>query len=245
MSEKKKDLKAFLAKQTKKVKKTTTTAETDKPAEEEEKQKDAEVINKDVKKTKDTKQESSDEEVDDELELEKGMDLGFAKIKEQKEVKGDKEQEESEKKGYGFDESAKPFARGTAIAEAKKAAGGDIVFGGSRPPKFGRKKVANGAFAAEFSEGLGDIDDDGKMKKKNKNTEIKKSENNTISAAAGGREWVNLGAGARQARDEDDGPREARPAAVKPTFKGRMNLTKTGAANDDDKDYGVKTNYGF
>jgi len=49
MSEKKKDLKAFLAKQTKKVKKTTT-ADPEKPAEEEEKIQTAEVIKKETKK---------------------------------------------------------------------------------------------------------------------------------------------------------------------------------------------------
>jgi len=171
------------------------------------------------------------------------MDLGFAKIKEQKEVKGDKEQLESEKRGFGFDDTDKPFARGTAIAAAKKEASGDIVFSGARPMKFGRKKGAGGAFAAEFSEGLGDIDDDGKIKKNKNKTTVQQETNNT-PAIVGGREWVNLGAGARERRDDEE-VRADRPAAVKPTFKGRMNLTKTGASADDDKDYGVKTNYGF
>jgi len=171
------------------------------------------------------------------------MDLGFAKIKEQKEVKGDKEQLESEKRGFGFDDTDKPFARGTAIAAAKKEASGDIVFSGARPMKFGRKKGAGGAFAAEFSEGLGDIDDDGKIKKNKNKTTVQQETNNT-PATVGGREWVNLGAGARERRDDEE-VKADRPAAVKPTFKGRMNLTKTGAAADDEKDYGVKTNYGF
>merc|ERR1712194_952499 len=109
--------------------------------------------------------------------------------------------------------------------------------------KFGRKKGAGGAFAAEFSEGLGDIDDDGKIKK-NKNKTTVQQESNSTPASGGGREWVNLGAGARERRDDEE-LKADRPAAVKPIFKGRMNLTKTGAAADDYKDYGVKTNYGF
>ena len=87
MSEKKKDLKAFLSKQSKKGKKPAAAAatEADKPIEEETKVA-AEVINKDQNVEKAQKADS-DEEVDDAEET--GMDLGFAKIKEMKDIKVD------------------------------------------------------------------------------------------------------------------------------------------------------------
>lgn len=81
MSEKKKDLKAFLSKQSKKGKKPAAAAEPEN-AEEVTKQND-EVIKKDVPK-EEVKKADSDEEVDDE---DTGMNLGFAKIKEMKDIK--------------------------------------------------------------------------------------------------------------------------------------------------------------
>ena len=85
MSEKKKDLKAFLSKQSKKGKKPTAAADPEKPQEEETKVA-AEVIKKDQNVEKAQKADS-DEEVDDAEET--GMDLGFAKIKEMKDIKVD------------------------------------------------------------------------------------------------------------------------------------------------------------
>ena len=84
MSEKKKDLKAFLAKQTKKGKKTTATAEPEKT--EEVKTPIAEEVKESNEQIKKKENESSDEELDEEQQID-GMNLGFAKIKEQKEVK--------------------------------------------------------------------------------------------------------------------------------------------------------------
>jgi len=98
------------------------------------------------------------------------MDLGFAKIKEMKDIKVDNQQDEIEKKGYGFDESAKaPVSKGkdfviTRNTDTSKAAGGgDITFGG-KPMKFGRRKTNANAIDG-FDDDLGDIDDDGKIKK--------------------------------------------------------------------------------
>lgn len=68
--------------------------------------------------------------------------------------------------------------------------------------KFGRRKVTNTKFADDFNDDLGDIGDDGKIQKKNKNTEVRQAQNDGPSSnMVGGREWVNLGAGARDMRD--------------------------------------------
>lgn len=85
MSEKKKDLKAFLSKQGKKNKKPAAAADPEKTVEEETKVPD-EVIKKEQNIEKAQKADS-DEEVDDAEET--GMDLGFAKIKEMKDIKVD------------------------------------------------------------------------------------------------------------------------------------------------------------
>lgn len=168
MSEKKKDLKAFLSKQSKKGKKPAAAAAAADPEKvlEEETKTDAEVIKKPVEEAKKI---DSDEEVDD-AEV-TGMDLGDAKIKEMKDIKQDNQQDEIEKKGYGFDESAKAQslkAKDSVITRNttnKGPGSGDITFGGSMP-KFGRKKATNQIDG--FDEGLEDIDDDGKMIKKNR-----------------------------------------------------------------------------
>lgn len=59
--------------------------------------------------------------------------------------------------------------------------------------KFGRKKAANQIDG--FDDGLGDIDDDGKIKKNKgaKNTSAANEEKNQISGASGGREFINFG----------------------------------------------------
>lgn len=45
-------------------------------------------------------------------------------------------------------------------------------------------------------------------------------------------------------RDPEEEKRSERPAAVKPTFRGKANLTKTGGGQDEEN-AGVVTNYGF
>ena len=106
--------------------------------------------------------------------------------------------------------------------------------------KFGRKKAGT-KFADDFNDDLGDIGDDGKIQKKNKNTEVR---NENTSGAGGGREWINLGAGARERNQDEEKKTESRPAAVKPTFKGRMNLKGTGSAANDNDD-SVRPSYDF
>jgi hypothetical protein len=106
-------------------------------------------------------------------------------------------------------------------------------------PKFARK-VNKGQFGAEFSEGLDDIDDDGNIKNKPKK-EFSKAE-----GGGGQREFVNLGSKARVDRPEDFKRDEPlmKTTGIKPTFRGKLNLNK-GAAAEDEGDFGVKTNYGF
>jgi len=53
-----------------------------------------------------------------------------------------------------------------------------------------------------------------------------------------------LGAGARERNFDEEEKTEPRPAAVKPTFKGRMNLKGTGSTAND-KDEGVRPSYDF
>jgi hypothetical protein len=66
------------------------------------------------------------------------------------------------------------------------------------------------------------LDDNGKAKKAKQQP-----------AAAHDREFKSFGstAVARRTQDENE-PKEEKKQAVKPTFKGRMNLTKTGDGSD-------------
>ena len=114
MSEKKKDLSAFLKKNQKKGKKESVTTATveEKNIEEVESstQEDA------TKKATQKKAESSDEEVDDEHDLETQA-MSYGNIKEKKDITTNEKQEESENKGYGFDTSAAniPYNDGVGI----------------------------------------------------------------------------------------------------------------------------------
>ena len=245
MSEKKKDLKAFLSKQSKKGKKpAAAAADPEKPAEET--KVNAEVIQKDQPKEEVKKAADSDEEVDDAEET--GMDLGFAKIKELKDIKQDNQQDEIEKKGYGFDDSAKAQsskAKDSVITRNTTKGTGEITFGGAKP-KFGRKKATNAIDG--FDEGLDDIDDDGKIKKNkgSKNTSSAKDDGPEISGAAGGREFINFGS---KPRDHKDNNKEevkeeglgSRAPGVKPTFKRREPREFKNTNNDDE----IRPSYDF
>lgn len=242
MSEKKKDLKAFLSKQSKKGKKPAAAADPEKPPEEETKA-DAEVIKKD-QPVEQSKKVDSDEEVDDAEET--GMDLGFAKIKELKDIKQDTQQDEIEKKGYGFDESAKAQskAKDSIITRNTKNAG-DITFGGSKP-KFGRKKANNQIDG--FDEGLDDIDDDGKIKKNkgSKNTSSAKDDGPGLTGAAGGREFIHFGSKPREHKDNanEENKEEVigfKTTGVKPTFKRREPREFKNTNNEDE----VRPSYDF
>jgi len=205
MSEKKKDLSAFLKKNQKKGKKTTEAVAT--PVVEEKKE-EVKVEAKEVKSTTQKKDESSDEEVDDELDLDSGA-IKYGSIKEKKDIVVEEKQEESETKGFGFENTT---SAPTVAAEKKKKDASEITFGGARP-KFGRAKKGLGA---EFSEGLDDLDDDGNVKPKSK-----------AKASEGGqREFINLGSKARSGAAAPEEKKTASFTGVKPTFKGRMNLNK-------------------
>jgi len=186
------------------------------------------------------KDESSDEEED---ELVGG--LSYGNIKEKKDQVSAKQQDDKLKAGYGFDDKAdtKPGtsagADGAKATQQKKTAS-DIKFGGPRP-KFARGN--KGKFGGEFSEGLDDIDDDGTAKKRNK--DFVRVENTALPE--GTREFVNLGASAKAGGDFVRSPEEEKKAerqAVKPTFRGKLNLTRT-ATNQEEENAGVVTSYGF
>lgn len=99
------------------------------------------------------------------------MGASYGNITEKKDVASAKQQDENSRTGYGFDDNAeqKPGAAGADGAEAskQKKTAADIKFGGPRP-KFGRG--TRGKFGGEFSEGLDDLDDDGTVKKKPKDS---------------------------------------------------------------------------
>jgi hypothetical protein len=235
MSEKKKDLSAFLKKNQKKGKKEPAATA---PVEEK-KEVEVEAVKEETKKKSTTqkKEESSDEEVDDELDLQTQA-MSYGNIKEKKDITSTQKQEEAETVGFGFDNTVASGAvsGNTNITRAAKKDASDITFGGSRP-KFGRK-VNKGQFGAEFSEGLDDIDDDGNVKNKTKFT-------NSSKADGGQREFINLGSKARVGgRPEEEKFESAKPmTGVKPTFRGKLNLMKN--TNEQDGDFGVKVNYDF
>lgn len=233
----KKGLSAFLKKNQKKAKKTDVSEETQ--------AQDAEVIatqdnGKSTQQSKTAEAGSSDEEED---ELANGMSYG--NIKEKKDITIAQTEDEKANAGYGFDTAAKKktdTAPANKSAAMEKKTGGNITFG-SRPTF--SKGLNKGKFGGEFSEGLDDIDASGNTKKKTYQT---RAPEEGVSAAAGGtREFINLGGGAR-ARDEfgEEDKRQDYPVAtgIKPTFKGRMNLTKTGGKPEDESS-GVVTSYGF
>jgi hypothetical protein len=173
--------------------------------------------------------------VDDELDLETQA-MSYGNIKERKDVTSNEKQEEAETQGYGYDNvgtAANASASAAAQPKQKKDAT-SITFGGGRP-MFSRK-VNKGKFGAEFSEGLDDIDDDGNIKNKSKKDQSK--------AEGGQREFINLGSKARVGgRPEEEFKAESRPAAVKPTFKGKLNLNRGN--QEQEGDFGVKTTYDF
>ena len=137
MSEKKKDLSAFLKKNQKKGKKTATTAaaaETAAPVEE--KKEEIAKVEEPVAAKPSKKDDSSDEEVDDELDLETQA-MSYGNIKEKKDMTVEQKTEEAETKGYGFENTTTKVTQAEA-AEKKKKDASQITFGGSRP-KFGRR----------------------------------------------------------------------------------------------------------
>lgn len=97
-------------------------------------------------------------------------------------------------------------------------------------PSFSRKgeKIGN---KGDFDAGLDDLDNDGVTKKDMKKNKFE-----------GQREFVNLGSAARGGdREREEEPKE-RP--VKPTFRGKLNLNKTGS-QPDEQNQGVVKDYDF
>lgn len=117
------------------------------------------------------------------------------------------------------------------MAAGTKKFGGDITF--SRP-KFSNKKAGNFGNKGDFDAGLDDLDDSGNKKKENRR--------------AGGndqREFINLSSGARNPGQQPEREEQKeRREAVKPTFKGKLNLQGTGnQANEENS--GVVKDYDF
>lgn len=96
-------------------------------------------------------------------------------------------------------------------------------------PTFTKKNKIGGR--GDFDAGLDDLEDDGQPKK---------DWRNKPSGGDGQREFVNLGSTARTGEQREESKREA----VKPTFKGRMNLAKTGG-QPDEENQGVVKDYDF
>jgi len=123
-----------------------------------------------------------------------------------------------------------------------QGASSTIQFGGGKP-KFGRKKAPT-KFGDSFKVGLDDIEDEGNAMA----SEPSKASSGT--AADGHREFINLSSGARTGMAggyrEEHKDTLARPAAVKPTFRGKLNLTKMGGGgNNEEKNEGVVKTYDF
>jgi len=86
---------------------------------------------------------------------------------------------------------------------------------------------------------LDDLDDEGKLKKK----ESKKEQ---LSAADGGKAFISFGSFARGPREEKTEEEKApSKPATKPTFKGKLNLKGTGANETEADTQASKTNYSF
>ena len=223
-----KGLSAFINKN-KKAKKTKGTAQDNQPnaAATAAESKAAQAKDDLKKNTPVSKDDSSDEEVD---ELEVANKQINVNIKENKDVDGGKLGEEK-KKGFGY-EDEQAHAVDKKGFERKQPTGGAISFG---KPKFGNKKLAN---KMGFEDALDDLDDDGQ----------KKEGRRAPAGIEGQKEFVNLGSQAKPAHGHDkEKEREEKKEAVKPTFKGKLNLTKTGGQPDDNqgvvKDYDFKTVY--
>jgi len=172
---------------------------------------------------KNTPKDSSSDEEEDELDI-ASKQLAYGTIKENKDVSG-KQGEDKSKLGFGFEEQALTKEEVPKDKGPKRGFDGNMTF---TRPTFKRK--APGKFGGEdFKEGLDDIDDEGN---------VKKQDNKRTRADMGGQ----LGSSARP-RDEE-AKEEKRVPGVKPTFKGRMNLTKTGA-NKEEASEGVSKTYDF
>lgn len=132
----------------------------------------------------------------------------------------------------------------SSAAQPKKTGlTGEIKFASGPPKKFARGKQS-AQFGGAFSGGLDELEEDGAVKKRNKDTGPAGEGN---AASEGGRAFVNLSSSAK-AGDYQRGPEEEkrsdRPTGIKPTFRGKANLTKTGGGQDDEN-AGVVTSYGF
>lgn len=91
-----------------------------------------------------------------------------------------------------------------------------------------------------FEAGLDDMADDGTVKAK-----VAKKNNFTPAEQTGQKEFISLGSSARPQRDQEEEKEQvARVPGVKPTFRGKLNLTKTGAGADE-ATVGVAKTYDF
>jgi len=243
MSDKKGNMKDFLASKRKKATKTQPAGSAAAEEAEVQAQQDAEVAQSQdqiqANKKKTGGNEDSSEEEDEDRTL-----GNYGRIEERKAAAGAKGADDK-RAGYGFDDkpdNKKPSAAadGGEAAKQKKTASGDIKFGGP-PRKFARGN--KGKFGGEFNQGLDDLDEDGTAKKRNKDA---RQVNESGAGADGGREFVNLGASTRTAGpwDPEEEKKPERAPGVKPTFRGKANLTKTGGGQDEEN-AGVVTNYGF
>lgn len=134
---------------------------------------------------------------------------------------------DDKKQGFGFEED-KAQEDKPKKAQGKKFGESGMEF--TRPKKFISRKA--GQFGGnDFSEGLDTLEEDGSSKKKD-----------IRPKGDGHREFVNLGSQAKTGQEEEQ--KTTKKEAVKPTFRGKLNLTKTGG-NIDEKNEGVVKDYSF
>jgi len=175
------------------------------------------------------KDESSDEE-DDDAELNTGGAY-LANIKEGKDVSNAHGEETKKNDPYGLEEKKEAAAGAGAKAKGPPRKTADqISFAGK--PTFSRgQRGAKPQFAAadDFA-GLDELDDEGNERK------TKKNEKKATAAADDSK---------RDAEEEKSNNQESKKP-VKPTFRGKLNLTKTGDGGEErDANKASSTNYGF
>jgi len=220
----KKGLSAFINKNKKTKKPKATGEQADANKEEKVVEAQAQKEQEEVKKNTPAGNDSSDEEVD-ELDM-ATKQINYANIKENAQVSAAAGGDEK-KHGFGYDDDESAPEKNQS-KEKKAGFGQGVQFG---KPKFGANKKQGKFGKGDFDAGLDDLDDEGGSAKKEQ------------PKAEGGREFISLGSSAKGAQKPAEEAKE-KSEAVKPTFKGKLNLTRTGDG-DQQHDQGVVKTYDF
>lgn len=189
----------------------------------------AQKAQEEAKKNTPVANDSSDEEVD-ELDV-ATKQIDYANIKENKDVSGANQGDEK-KQGFGFNDESAPERAEVKKAAGKKFGEGGLSFGGGKPKFMSRKPGKFGK--GDFDAGLDDLDEEGSGKKESKDNRRQE----------GQRDFVNLGSTAKGGATEEREERKEREPAVKPQFRGKLNLKGTGGG-DTANEEGVIKSYDF